>query len=101
MKNITEDKSPNMESLRKAQENSIYHFEYHYHLIISRSWIAGDTITQSDIAASTHISCLDYLNKIDWDKWLEIKNWYARIKSQPAFSSILGDHIAGFQPPNH
>ena len=101
MKDKIDDKSPNMESVRIAQENSTYHFKYLSYLISSRSWIAGDFISQADIAAASHISCLDYLNKIDWDKWLEIKNWYARIKSRPAFSSILGDHIAGFQPPNH
>lgn len=101
MKNRSEDKSPNMESLRIAQENSIYHFEYLSHLISSRRWIAGDAISQADIAAATHISCLDYLNKIDWDKWSEIKNWYARIKSRPSFSSILEDRLAGFHPPNH
>ena len=101
MKNRTDDKSPNMESLRIAQENSIYHFEYLSYLISSRRWIAGDALSQADIAAATHISCLDYLNKIDWEKWSEIKNWYARIKSRPSFSSILEDRLAGFHPPNH
>tara|TARA_Y100001935_G_scaffold208542_1_gene178139 strand:- start:368 stop:1060 length:693 start_codon:yes stop_codon:yes gene_type:complete len=101
MKNRINDKSPNMELLRIAHENSIYHLEYLSHLISSRSWIAGEVISQADIAAASHISCLDYLNKIDWDKWLEIKNWYARIKSRPSFSPILEDRIAGFQPPSH
>ena len=79
MKNRTEDKSPNMESLRIAQENSIYHFEYLSHLISSRSWIAGDAISQADIAAATHISCLDYLNKIDWDLMVFLCNKQIRI----------------------
>ncbi len=101
MKNRIDDTSPNMESLRIAQENSLYHLEYLTYLISSRGWISGDMISQADVAAASHISCLDYLNKIDWDKWSEVRNWYARIKSRPSFSTILDDRIAGFQPPNH
>ena len=50
-------------------------------------------------AAAAHISCLDYLGKVDWDRWITLKNWYARIKSRPSFSPILEDNIAGFRPP--
>jgi len=94
-------KSPNMDSIRIAQENLTYHLNYLNHLVTSRKWIAGDKYSQADIAAASHISCLDYLNKINWDKWEEVRNWYARIKSRLSFSDILSDRLPGFQPPTH
>jgi glutathione S-transferase len=101
IKDQASNASPNMDSVRIAQENLIYHFNYLSHLVSSRKWIAGDKFTQADIAAASHISCLDYLNKINWDNWEEIRNWYARIKSRASFSDILSDKLPGFQPPIH
>ncbi|MAU86470.1 MAG: glutathione S-transferase [Rhodobiaceae bacterium] len=98
-KDELDNTSPNMELVRLAQENSSYHFDYISHLINSRRWIGGDALSQADFAAAAHISCLDYLGKVDWDRWVTLKNWYARIKSRPSFSPILEDNIAGFRPP--
>ena len=98
-KDELDNTSPNMELVRLAQENSYYHFDYISHLINSRRWIGGDALSQADFAAAAHISCLDYLGKVDWDRWVTLKNWYARIKSRPSFSPILEDNIAGFRPP--
>ena len=101
LKNEIDNTSPNMELVRLAQENSLYHFEYISYLINSRRWIGGDHLSQADFAAAAHISCIDYLGKIDWNRWGSLKNWYARIKSRPSFSEILDDNIPGFRPPEH
>jgi glutathione S-transferase len=30
-----------------------------------------------------------------------VKDWYAKIKSRPAFRGILADQVPGFPPPAH
>ena len=58
-------------------------------------------MTLADIAAAAHISCIDYISDFDWNRHASIKDWYAILKSRPAFRSILSDHIPGFPPPPH
>lgn len=101
IKNNTNTTSPNMELIRIAQDNLHYHLDYLTHLINSRKWIGGDFFSQADIAASAHLSCLDFLSKLQWDVCPVVKNWYSRIKSRPSFSGILSDSVAGFYPPSH
>ena len=93
--------SPNMEIIRIAQENMIYHLDYISYLSESRGWLAGDRISEADFAVAAHLSCLDYLNKVPWDKADSVKNWYARIKSRPSFSNLLKDELSGFITPAH
>jgi glutathione S-transferase len=39
---------------------------------------------------------------VDWNRSAVVKDWYAKIKSRPAFRSILADQIPGFiQPPHY
>jgi len=64
-----------------------------------RTWLAGTHYTLADIAAAAHISCIDYLGDVPWDSHPGAKDWYARVKSRPAFRSLLADHLPGFPPP--
>ena len=41
------------------------------------------------------MSSLDYLGDIDWQAAAETKDWYARIKSRPAFRPLLTDRVVG------
>jgi glutathione S-transferase len=56
-------------------------------------------MTLADIAAAAHLSCVDYIGDVPWEKHEDAKNWYARVKSRPSFRSILADHIPGLSPP--
>jgi glutathione S-transferase len=38
---------------------------------------------------------------VPWDQHGRAKDWYARIKSRPAFRPLLADLIAGAPPPKH
>ena len=49
----------------------------------------------ADFALAAHVSVLDYMGDIAWEKCGEMKDWYARIKSRPAFRPLLGDRIVG------
>ena len=55
-------------------------------------------IELADLTAAAHISCIDYLGDMPWEKFPEIKHWYSRIKSRPSFRSILTDKIIGIPP---
>ena len=81
--------------LRVAKANLAEHLLYFNWLFATRQWIAGDTMTLADFALAAHLSCLDYLGDVAWDTSAETRQWYARIKSRPAFRTLLNDRIAG------
>ena len=60
-------------------------------------------MTLADFTASAQLSSLDYIGEINWEKVGIVKDWYAKIKSRPAFrsSGILYDLLPGFTPPKH
>ncbi|WP_370230716.1 glutathione S-transferase family protein [Cognatishimia sp.] len=78
-----------------------YHLDYMNWLLEHRRWLAGDTMSLADFAAAAHLSSLDYISDVDWNRSQAVKDWYATIKSRPAFRSILADHVPGFPPPPH
>lgn len=77
------------------------HLDYMHWLLEKRRWLAGDTMTLADFAAAAQLSCLDYVSDVDWNRSEQVKDWYAKIKSRPAFRSVLADQVSGFPPPAH
>jgi glutathione S-transferase len=78
-----------------------YHLDYMAHLLEHRRWLAGNEMTLADFAGAAHLSCLDYTSDVDWNRHEVVKDWYAKIKSRPAFRSLLADEVPGFQPAAH
>lgn len=93
--------APNMEEVRRALENILYHLEYIGYLIEDRQWLAGDQLSVGDLAAGAHLSLLDYLGDVPWHKCEPAKAWYMRIKSRPCFRPILAERIPGMPPSRH
>ena len=58
-------------------------------------------MTLADLSAAAHLSALDYISDVDWNRSQNLHEWYAKIKSRPSFRSILADQIPGFPPPPH
>ena len=58
-------------------------------------------MTLADFAAAAHFSALDYISDVDWDRNPYVRDWYSKIKSRPAFRSLLADQVPGFPPPSH
>lgn len=77
------------------------HMDYMRSLLEHRRWLAGDVMTLADFTAAAHLSCLDYISDVDWTYSTEIQEWYAKIKSRPAFRSLLADHLPGVHPAPH
>ena len=92
---------PSSEALRAGKANLAFHMDYITFLLKDRNWLAGEYLTLADICAAAHLSCLDYLGDVMWEKHEAVKDWYALIKSRPAFREILADRITGFRPPSH
>ena len=90
---------PDSRAIRAGHANIRTHLEYVTFLVQRRNWLAGNRMTLADIAAAAHLSCVDYLGDVPWEKHEDAKNWYARVKSRPSFRSILADHIPGLAPP--
>ncbi|MEM8776837.1 MAG: glutathione S-transferase family protein [Pseudomonadota bacterium] len=78
-----------------------FHLDYLAWLLDHRRWLAGDVMTLADFAAAAHLSSLDYISDVDWNRSDTVKDWYAKIKSRPAFRGILADQVPGFPPPAH
>ncbi|MFY0595165.1 MAG: glutathione S-transferase family protein [Cognatishimia sp.] len=92
---------PDSTNLKAGAKAIKYHLDYMAWLLEHRRWLAGDNMTLADFAAAAHLSSLDYISDVDWNRSEAVKDWYAKIKSRPAFRSILADQIPGFLPPLH
>jgi len=90
---------PDSTAIRAGHSNIRYHLDYIAYLMDRRTWLAGERMTLADIAAAAHLSCVDYLGDVPWDRHSGAKDWYARIKSRPSFRSILADQVPRMNPP--
>ncbi|MFQ5624356.1 MAG: glutathione S-transferase family protein [Paracoccaceae bacterium] len=100
-KRMAKEGHPDSEKIKNGSRNIKYHIDYIDWLIDQRRWLAGDRMTIADFAAAAQFSCLDYIGLVDWSRSDNMKSWYAKIKSRPAFRSILADLVPGFTPPEH
>jgi len=92
--------APDPAVLRVAKANLSEHLAYFSWLMATRRWLAGDGMSLADFALAAHFSTLDYMGDIDWEKAGEAKEWYARVKSRPAFRTLLADRIVGMPATN-
>lgn len=90
--------APDTDVLRAARANLAYHMSYVAWLADQRNWLAGNELSFADLAAAAHLSCLDYLGEIAWDRFPAAKTWYQRLKSRRAFQPLLADRVPG-RPP--
>ena len=60
--------------------------------------LAARECTIADLAVAAHLSALDYFGEVPWTEFPNTAEWYIRIKSRPAFRTLLGDKVPG-QPP--
>ena len=93
--------SPDSAVLIATMQNLKQHMRYIGFLCDYRRWLAGDEMSFADLAAAGHISSLDYLGVIDWEKYPSARDWYVRIKSRRSFLAILEDRVPGLSPPDY
>jgi len=92
---------PDSAAIKAGGKNIKFHLDYMAFLLEQRSWLAGDQMSLADFAAAAHLSSLDYISDVDWNRSAVVKDWYAKIKSRPAFRGVLADYVSGFPPARH
>ena len=100
-KKVTGQGFPDSRNVKEGAKRIKYHLDYMAWLLDNRRWLAGNEMSLADFAAAAHLSSLDYISDVDWNRSAVVKDWYAKIKSRPAFRSILADQVSGFPPPRH
>jgi glutathione S-transferase len=101
LKRFRSEGQPDANLIRAALHNITHHMDYVSYLIDRRNWLAGEHYSLADIAAAAHLSSLDYLGDVAWDKHPIAKDWFARVKSRPSFRRVLAEHVPGMPPPMH
>ncbi len=96
---LSKEGAPDSAAIKSALKAIKFHYGYMEWLLEDRRWLAGDVMTIADFTAAAHFSSLDYINDVDWGIIPNVKDWYAKIKSRPAFRPILQDLIPGLRPP--
>lgn len=92
---------PDSKNVKQGVAQIKYHLDYLAWLLDHRRWLAGDQMSLADFTAAAHLSCLDYISDVDWNRSAAVKDWYAKVKSRPAFRPLLADQVPGFPPPAH
>jgi glutathione S-transferase len=100
-KKIMKQGYPDSTAVKAGAKAIKYHLDYMGWLLEQRRWLAGDALTLADFAAAAHLSALDYISDVDWNRSDAVREWYAKIKSRPAFRPLLADQVPGFPPPAH
>jgi len=93
--------SPESRNIKEGARAIKYHLDYMGWLLDQRRWLAGDVMSLADFAAAAHLSALDYVSDVDWNRNANVHEWYSKIKSRPAFRSLLADNLPGFPAPAH
>ncbi|WP_050524784.1 FtsZ-binding protein FzlA [Pseudorhodobacter wandonensis] len=92
---------PDSKAVKQGASRIKYHLDYMAWLLDQRRWLAGNEMSLADFTAAAHLSCLDYISDVDWNRSSNVKDWYAKIKSRPSFRPLLADQVPGFPPPSH
>lgn len=100
-KKLTRAGYPDGTAIKNGSKAIKFHLDYMGWLLDQRRWLAGDSLSLADFAAAAHLSCLDYSSDVDWERSQSVRDWYSKIKSRPAFRSILADQVSGFRPAPH
>ena len=96
-----QSKGPDSSVIRSVKNAAVDYLSYLGWLIERRPWIGGAFFSLADMTASSHISVIDYLGDVPWEKVPLAHEWFLRIKSRPSFRPFLKDRAAGLLPSKH
>ena len=93
--------APDSKVIRAARANIRPHLKYISYLASTRNYLGGLRLSYADLAAAAAISVLDYTGDVPWEEEEAAKIWYARVKSRPAFRTLLNERLRGLPPVSH
>ncbi len=94
-KKMTGGGYPDSANVKSGSRAVKFHLDYMAQLLEQRRWLAGNEMSLADFAAAAHLSCLDYISDVDWNRSDTVKDWYAKIKSPPGVPGPAGRSGAG------
>ena len=95
---LSKNGAPDSAEINSALKAVKFHYGYMEWLLEDRRWLAGREMSIADFAAAAHFSTLDYVGDVRWNTIPNVKDWYAKIKSRPAFRELLRDLSPGLRP---
>lgn len=69
-------------------------------LLKKSPWVSLGKMTINDITLFSFLSTIDYFGYIVWNRFINLKKWYMRMKSQESYNFILKYKI-DVKPVNH
>jgi glutathione S-transferase len=90
--------APDMNIIRQGREALRFMLKTIGQAAEANGNLAVRECTLADLAVAAHLSALDYFGEIQWAEYPPAAEWYVRIKSRPAFRTLLSDRVPG-QPP--
>jgi len=91
-------RTPDMNTIRAGRDELKLALSSINRAVESNGYLAGRNCSLGDLAVAAHLSALDYFGEVPWGDYASAGEWYVRMKSRPAFRSLLGDRVPG-QPP--
>jgi glutathione S-transferase len=89
---------PDSKNVKSGATRIKYHLDYLGWLLEQRRWLAGDVMTLADFAAASHLSALDYICDVDWNRNALVKDWYAKINPVRRFGPCCQTKFPAFRP---
>lgn len=89
---------PDSREVKAGLSRIKFHLDEMHKLLEERRWLAGNSVSLADFTAAAHLSCLDYISDVDWNRSDTVRDWYATLKSRPAFRAVLADNLPGMPP---
>ena len=93
--------SPDIANMRAGREALRDHLRYFEHLLSTRNWLAGHTLSYADFACAGQLSVIDYFDEINWARYPHLKTWYMVLKCRPCFRPLLADKLPGVAASAH
>jgi glutathione S-transferase len=94
-------RAPDMNSIRAGREELKAALKDVGAAAESNGNLACRETTLGDLAVAAHLSALDYFGEVPWSDFAAAGEWYIRMKSRPAFRSLLLDRLPGQPPVTH
>ncbi|HEY5238059.1 MAG TPA: glutathione S-transferase family protein [Rhizomicrobium sp.] len=91
-------RTPDMDTIRQGREAIKPYLAHIGAAAERRGYLATRECTLADLAVAAHLSALDYFGEVPWADFPLAAEWYLRMKSRPAFRTLLADRVPG-QPP--
>lgn len=101
IKKLRNSGAPDTDRMRAALQAAGPFYDRLEYILDRRRWLAGEELTVADFAVAAQISVLDYTGDVPWEQRPLLRDWYALMKSRPAFRGPLHDRVKGMPPALH